>query len=154
MATERPETAGMGTTFVGAAVVDNELNIEWVGDSRAYLIRKQEAYCITKDHTKVQSMIDSGELSSQQARVHPDRNVITRSIGRREEVLIDTMKIPVMPDDTLLLCSDGLTGILEDNEIYRIVRESPSPQAACNQLVDACLLAGASDNVTVIVAVL
>lgn len=154
MAMERPEASGMGTTFVGATVVGNELNVAWVGDSRAYLIRGQGAFRLTKDHSKIQPLVDSGELSPQQARFHPDRNIVTRSIGRREEALVDTRRVLIAPNDILLLCSDGLTDVLDDNDVYKILKKSTSPQAACDQLVASCLRSGASDNVTVIMAAL
>jgi serine/threonine protein phosphatase PrpC len=160
MASERPEAARMGTTFVGAVAVGDELHVAWVGDSRAYLIRGQRIFRLTRDHSKVQEWVDQGRLSPEEARVHPDRNIVTRSVGLRAELLVGIAQpVSIVGGDIVVLCSDGVTDLIGDNDICRVVLESSSPQQACDRLLERCARIGVqteteTDNATVIVAAL
>lgn len=142
---------GMGTTVVAAAVKDGYLYVANVGDSRLYLI-DQEIEQITRDHSLVEEMIRVGELQRKDARSHPDRNVITRAIGVRTPVRIDFFDVKLEEGDRILLCSDGLTTMVEDEEILHIVKKSSSPKEAAQRLVTEANKNGGKDNISVIVA--
>ena len=113
--------AGMGTTVVVATVVGNYIYVANVGDSRLYLIR-DEIQQITRDHSLVEEMVRMGEINREQARNHPDKNIITRAVGVRSRVSIDFFDMKLEKDDTVLMCSDGLSNMLEDEEIKEIIR--------------------------------
>lgn len=142
---------GMGTTVVAATVKDGYLYVANVGDSRLYLI-DQEIEQITRDHSLVEEMIRIGELQRKDARSHPDRNVITRAIGVRTPVRIDFFDVKLEEGDRILLCSDGLTTMVEDEEILRIVKKSSAPKEAAQHLVTEANKNGGKDNISVIVA--
>lgn len=125
---------GMGTTVVAATVQENYLYVANVGDSRLYLI-DQEIEQITRDHSLVEEMIRVGELQRKDAKSHPDRNIITRAVGVRTPVKIDFFDIKLEPGDVILLCSDGLTNMVEDEDILRIVKKSSSLKEAAQRLV-------------------
>lgn len=154
ISTERLEISGMGTTVVSAVISGSDLHVAWIGDSRAYLLRGDKACPLTRDHSKVQQLVDAGQLSPEEAKTHPERNVITRSVGRRSELTVETYRAESVVRDVLLLCSDGLTDIASDEEIAHVLCEAKSPQNACDQLIELCMSRGASDNVTVVVALL
>ena len=126
------EFEGMGTTVVAATVKDGYLYVANVGDSRLYLI-DQEIEQITRDHSLVEEMIRVGELQRKDARSHPDRNVITRAIGVRTPVRIDFFDVKLEKGDKVLLCSDGLTTMVEDEDILQIVKKSDSPKEAAQR---------------------
>lgn len=142
---------GMGTTVVAATVQDGYLYVANVGDSRLYLI-DQEIEQITRDHSLVEEMIRLGELQRKEARNHPDRNVITRAIGVKVPVRIDFFDVKLEKDDWILLCSDGLTTMVEDDEILQIVKKSDSPKEAAKKLVNEANKNGGKDNISVILA--
>ena len=142
----------MGTTLVAALVIGDAAYIANVGDSRAYLITDAgEIHQITTDHSLVERLIALGQIKPDEARIHPQRNVIYRTIGDKTEAEIDFFVQKLNPGDSLLLCSDGLNGKVEDAEIWRLVSRSRSPQEACEQLVQAANDYGGDDNVTVII---
>jgi PPM family protein phosphatase len=122
-----------------------------VGDSRAYLLREGTLQRITTDHTVVEGLVEKGELTPQEASIHPQRSILTRAIGVEGEVQVDQASIDLMPGDRLLLCSDGLTGMIDDAHIERILQDRRDPQEAANALVDAANEAGGQDNVTAVV---
>jgi PPM family protein phosphatase len=140
----------MGTTVVAALVVGDEAYIAHVGDSRAYYIDQATIEPITTDHSLVERLVATNQISREEARYHPQSNVIYRTIGDKSSVEVDLSEQAIAAGDYLLLCSDGLTGMVEDTRIHQIVVEAPSPQAACDALVDAANAAGGEDNVTVI----
>lgn len=140
----------MGTTVVIAVVVDGEAHIAHVGDSRAYLINPSAITQITVDHSLVQRLVDTGQITREQARAHESRNVIYKMIGDRPKIDPDLNRIPLQPGDRLLLCSDGLNGYVEDHNIHTIVLSSASPQEACQKLIDAANANGGPDNITAI----
>jgi serine/threonine protein phosphatase PrpC len=145
-----PTFRGMGTTLTAAMVEGKRLHVAHVGDSRAYLLRNGELSQLTTDHTLVQHLIDEGELTPEQAAEHPQRSVITRAIGVSNEVEVDSLSIHLAADDQLLLCSDGLTGVVTDAEIARyLIRETDASQAVA-RLIAAANAAGGPDNITLV----
>lgn len=142
---------GMGTTVVAATVQENYLYVANVGDSRLYLI-DQEIEQITRDHSLVEEMIRVGELQRKDAKSHPDRNIITRAVGVRTPVKIDFFDIKLEPGDVILLCSDGLTNMVEDEDILRIVKKSSSLKEASQRLVTEANKNGGKDNISVVLA--
>ncbi len=141
---------GMGTTLVAAAINGPKGYIAHVGDSRAYRMRGRALRQVTKDHSLVQEWVDAGVISEDEARTAPNRNVITRAIGAKPSVQADVTEIDVADDDTLLMCSDGLTGMLADDEIASALTETADLADAAATLVKAANRAGGTDNVTVV----
>lgn len=142
---------GMGTTVVAATIADGYLYVANVGDSRLYLI-DQQIEQITRDHSLVEEMIRIGELQRQDARSHPDRNVITRAIGVNSPVKIDFFDMKLEKGDRILLCSDGLTTMVDDDEILHIVKKCTSPKEAAQRLVTEANKNGGKDNISVVLA--
>lgn len=142
---------GMGTTLTAAILEKERLIIAQVGDSRAYLLHNGSLQQITRDHSLMADMIEAGQLTEAEARVHPNRSVITRAIGSDPHMQPDLYEINVETGDRLLLCSDGVCGMIEDSEIASIMRQAPSAQACADQLVEAALHAGGFDNATAVV---
>lgn len=145
------EYEGMGTTLVAATVMDGCLYVANVGDSRLYLI-DQKIEQITRDHSLVEEMIRVGELQRKDAKNYPDRNVITRAVGVRAPVRIDFFDVKLEKGDKVLLCSDGLTNMVEDEDILRIVKQSTSMEEAARQLVNEANKNGGKDNISVVLA--
>ena len=141
---------GMGTTVVGLYLQDGVAALAHVGDSRAYRLRGGHFELLTQDHTWVNEQVLAGYLSPDQARVHPLKNVVTRALGSEKEVLIDLREITVEPGDTYLICSDGLTTMLEDAEIRRLLESADPLQDRCQAMVDHANERGGLDNVTVV----
>jgi serine/threonine protein phosphatase PrpC len=146
-----PALAGMGTTLTAFLADGDTLRLAHVGDSRAYLLRGGELRRITTDHTVVEGLVEKGELTPQEASIHPQRSILTRAVGVEGDVQVDQASLDLRPGDRLLLCSDGLTGMIEDDHINRILEERPDPQAAADALVEAANEAGGQDNVTAVV---
>jgi protein phosphatase len=140
----------IGTTLTSVLTHDYSYVCIWAGDSRVYLLRGGVLTQVTRDHTEAQELVDSGVLTPEQAKTWPRRNVITRAIGIFEDPELDECTGDISPSDTFLLCSDGLTGHLSDEEIGRKAA-TLRPQEACDALIEATLERGASDNVTVII---
>jgi serine/threonine protein phosphatase PrpC len=145
------KVAGMGTTLTAALLDGDGIRLAHVGDSRAYLVRAGAVRRLTEDHTLVNRMIRAGEITADEAEIHPHRNVLTRSLGTEPEVEIDVDRIGLLDGDRLLLCSDGLTGMVTEDQIAAILEATPSPQDAADRLVRAANRAGGVDNITVIV---
>lgn len=143
---------GMGTTCTALVIRGQEAFIAHVGDSRAYLLHDDRLTQLTKDHSLVGEWVREGVLTNEDARAHPRRNVITRSIGTHDELTVDVSPEPIRlrDGDVLLLCSDGLTSLVGEGEL-KAVLESKPPRAACDQLVDLANARGGKDNVTVLV---
>ena len=142
---------GMGTTLTAVLAEGEHLKLAHVGDSRAYLVRDGELQQITKDHTLVERMVDEGRITREDAEIHPQRSILTRALGVDEDVQIDQATIEARPGDRLLLCSDGLTGMVGEDRILEILSQHDDPQAASDALVDAANEAGGVDNVTAVV---
>ena len=144
------EYAGMGTTLVAAIIVKNTAYLINVGDSRAYHITQEGITRITRDHSLVEDMVQRGELTREQARNHPHKNLITRALGAEPVLLADCFDQDVAPGDYLLLCSDGLSNVVTDQEILYEVIHGGEDEACCQRLLDVALHRGAPDNVTVV----
>jgi protein phosphatase len=140
----------IGTTLAAMLAYGHNYLCVWAGDSRTYLLRGGVFSQISRDHTEAQELVESGVLTPEQAKTWPRRNVITRAIGVFEDPELEECGGDIKPRDTFLLCSDGLTGHLSDDEI-RSKAASLRPQEACDALIEATLERGASDNVTVII---
>ncbi|MDR3294515.1 MAG: Stp1/IreP family PP2C-type Ser/Thr phosphatase [Clostridiales Family XIII bacterium] len=145
-----PSNAGMATTAVLAHVFENRLYVVNVGDSRAYMVRNGGISQITVDHTTVNRLVYTGELTEEEARVHPRKNEITRALGAESEILPDFFVTEIRQGDRILLCTDGLHGELGDDEICGIVAGNPDLNEACKNLVDRANAKGGKDNITVI----
>ncbi len=148
---EKTEYEGMATT-VAAVLVDGAIaNLAHVGDSRIYLVHGATLSQLTSDHSWVNEQIQSGIISAEQARSHPLRNVVTRALGGRADLQVDMQSREMEPGDILLLCSDGLTNMLPDEEIERLVSEAGGDvKRAARDLVDAANARGGEDNITVL----
>ena len=142
---------GMGTTLVAGLLVGDVLLICNVGDSRAYLLRDGTLRQVTKDHSWVGEMVDKGLLTPAQASVHPNRNMLTRALGTGASVQIDTTRIILQQGDRILICSDGLYGLVDDRTIAAVL-ERNSLNKAAREMVNLAKRAGGTDNITVIVA--
>jgi PPM family protein phosphatase len=147
-----PDLAGMGTTIT-AAIVDleaEEVAIGHVGDSRAYRLRGARFERLTRDHSLVEEMRRKGQITEAQAEDHPQRSIITRALGPEPEVEVDLQTVPAQPGDVFLICSDGLTTMLGDEQIGKLLARATSMQAAVRALVDEANRAGGRDNITVV----
>ncbi len=145
------ELFGMGTTLTAAMIVKDTLLVAHVGDSRAYLMRDGELAQMTADHSWVGEMLRRGEITPAQAARHPHRSVITRALGTDFELDPDLVELPAQAQDRLLLCSDGLTGMVDDRTIAHILGLAADAQVTAQSLVDAALENGGEDNVTVVI---
>ena len=141
---------GMGTTFVAATCIGRFLEVANVGDSRLYVIGG-EMRQITVDHSLVEEMVRLGGIDRASARSHPDKNIITRAIGAKDTVEVDFFQVELHPGDIVLMCSDGLTNMLEDREIHMILSSQGSVEEKAEELVKAANLNGGKDNIAVIV---
>ncbi len=150
-AAANPQERGLGATVTVAMMVGEVLTIAHVGDSRCYLLSGDALVQVTEDHSLVQKMVNTGNLSRFEARSHPYRNVIYRSIGADEQIEIDIIRKKLTSGDMLMLCSDGLNGMLGDDQIRDILLVNPDPTAAAKELVVAANAAGGEDNTSVIV---
>ncbi len=142
---------GMGTTFLCAVVFDDKLHICHIGDSRFYLLRNGELTKITEDHALVAEMVKRGEITEEEAINHPNRNVITRSLGTSENVLVDTYELNIERGDIYLMCSDGLNTMIDDERIKRILLSDESLESKVDSLIVEAKFEGGFDNVSVIV---
>ena len=144
------DVSGMGTTVTAALLLGGKVTLGHVGDSRAYRIRDGELEQLTDDHSLVGDLMRSGRLTPEEAEAHPQRSVITRALGTDPEVDIDTTAVDARPGDLFLLCSDGLTTMVADEDILGILAASPTLDDAARELVRAANTGGGEDNVTVV----
>ncbi len=151
-ALEHPEFRGMGTTATIAAVLGDTLYLAQVGDSRAYLVRDGKALQITKDQSLMQKLIEAGEITEEEAEQSERRNIILQALGPEANIKVDLTHQRVRKGDTLVLCSDGLSGQVRIDEIARVVAAEPDLMSVCKQLIDRANEAGGPDNITVIAA--
>jgi PPM family protein phosphatase len=149
-AEDEPSYRGMGTTLTAALLEGRRLHVAHVGDSRAYLLRGDSFSQLTDDHTLVQHLIDEGQLTREEAATHPQRSVVTRAIGVSPEVDVDAMTLELHTDDQVLLCSDGLTGVVSDADIAKVLQETDDLDETLKTLVDMANDAGGPDNITVV----
>ncbi len=150
LADKNPRMKGMGTTFVGATIIQDCLRVANVGDSRLYIVN-QEITQITRDHSLVQEMVRMGEMNQDQARVHPDKNIITRAVGVFKDIEADFFEVNLKLGDRILLCSDGLTNMMEDSDIRRIMCSQRDIAESVERLVAAANENGGKDNISVII---
>ncbi len=152
LAQANPEYRGMGTTLVAALALPGESYVVNVGDSRCYLIENGMIRQVTVDHSLVQLLVDRGEITVEEARRHPQKNLITRALGVEPTVAFDLLRVETGQGSRLLLCSDGLSNVLPDSMLLQTSLEERDPEALCRRLVDMTLEQGAPDNVTVVLA--
>ena len=148
-AQSKPEVAGMGTTLVALLAGAGHIALAHVGDSRAYLVRGGRIRQLTDDHSLVAELVRRREVTPSAARGHPQRHVLTRALGVRRQVEADLAELTPMAGDLVVLCSDGLTGHVQDAEIAAIVAQEPDLAASCERLIDLANSRGGEDNVTV-----
>lgn len=146
-----PGMEGMGATAVLSLIRNSTALIAHVGDSRAYLWREGELQQLTKDHSIVQLLLDSGEIKPEEVRGHPARGRVTRSVGMDGEPLPEAQVVELQPGDRLLFCTDGLVGMLSDEEILGILNQRQAPEESCCQLVETANEASGRDNITVLI---
>ena len=149
-ASTEADFAGMGTTVVAATISDDTLYVANVGDSRLYLIDKAITQ-VTKDHSLVAELVRKGSLDATQAKAHPDKNIITRAIGAASSVDIDFFEVELSPGDIILMCTDGLTNMVDDDEILRIVRTGVDVADIAENLVKMANHNGGKDNIGVVI---
>lgn len=146
-----PTTSGMGTTCTVVYISGDEARFAHVGDSRAYLLRGGKLAQVTEDHTLVNRMVKEGRLRAEEAERHPQRNVITRALGIDSNVKVDYSTIDLHPGDRILICSDGLSGMLDATTIQRTLSEERDPQVVADRLIDLANDAGGEDNITAVI---
>lgn len=150
-ARQNSKLEGTGTTLVVATVIDQTLYFANVGDSRLYLLN-DDIRQISKDHSLVQEMVRLGGITLEDAKHHPDKNIITRAIGAQEHLEIDFFECRLKKGDTILMCTDGLSNMVEDDEILRIVKSSRDVVEAVEQLIESAKQNGGNDNIGVVIA--
>lgn len=149
-ASEHSELRGMGTTFVAAVILQNQMYVANIGDSRLYVLG-EEARQITLDHSLVEELIRTGQLDRRKVRFHPEKNIITRALGTGNEAIPDFFEIILQKNEKILLCSDGLTNMVEDDEIKDIVMQKQFADKICEQLIERANYYGGKDNIGVVV---
>ncbi len=151
-AQKNPENHNMGTTLVAALWLDDKFAVAHVGDSRLYLVRGNKLQQITSDHSFVQEQIDKGLIKPEEAEKSDLRNMLTRSIGNKDDVEVDIKEVAVQEEDYVMLCSDGLTKMLDDTQIEAVFKAETDPEKISDTLIARANDAGGGDNITVIVA--
>lgn len=141
---------GMGTTVVAATIIERVLYAANVGDSRLYVINREKIEQITRDHSLVEEMVRLGEMDKAQAKDHPDKNIITRAIGVTSDLTIDFFEMEIKPGDIILMCSDGLTNMIDDEDIRKIVLSQRDIVEIAEKLVNTANENGGKDNITVV----
>ena len=149
-AAESQDYAGMGTTLVVATVFDNILKVANVGDSRLYVVG-EDIIQITRDHSLVEEMVINGQLDRADARVDKRKNIITRAIGGESKVEAEMFSVELKPEDKILMCSDGLSNMVDDTEILEIINREPDIEKAARMLIDAANENGGKDNISVVI---
>jgi serine/threonine protein phosphatase PrpC len=146
------EAKGGGTTLTAALLLGNQMTITHVGDSRAYIVHSDgKMQILTHDHTLVKRLEELGHITSEEAAIHPQRNVLYRALGQGEPSDPDIATFPIPRSGYLLICSDGLWGVVPEREVFNVIATSPDPQQACQTLVDVANEAGGPDNISVII---
>jgi PPM family protein phosphatase len=151
-AREHPEVRGMGTTVTAAGVLGSDLYLTQIGDSRAYLVRGADAIQLTKDQSLMQRLVDAGELTEDEAEQSERRNIILQALGPDPRVKVDLTYQSIRREDVLILCSDGLSGLLRREEFATLARQHRDPPALCSALIDLANSRGGPDNITVVAA--
>ncbi|MBE5941952.1 MAG: Stp1/IreP family PP2C-type Ser/Thr phosphatase [Lachnospiraceae bacterium] len=149
-AQQHKELKGMGTTFVTAVIVDDQMYVANIGDSRLYVMG-EEPKQVTLDHSLVEELIRTGQLDRRRVRFHPERNIITRALGTGREAVPDFFEITLQEHEKVLLCTDGLTNMIEDDEIRDIVMQKIFIDKICDQLIERANYYGGKDNIGVVI---
>lgn len=145
------EAPGGGTTMTAVLIMGEQMTVAHVGDSRAYLLTSEgEFRPLTRDHSLVKRLVELGQITTDEAAYHPQRNVLYRALGQGEPVEADINTSPLPRDSQLLICSDGLWGVVPEAELLQMIQESSSPQEACQRMIEAANAAGGPDNITAI----
>jgi protein phosphatase len=147
---KRLKYAGMGTTITLAYIFNNNIYIGHVGDSRAYFATGEKIYQITDDHSLVNELIKNGSITPEEAINHPQKNLITRAVGTSSEIQLDFYMLDYKSDDILIICSDGLSNMLSDGDIMKLIKSESDVDKACNKLISVANDNGGRDNITVI----
>ena len=149
-AKEDSAKSGMGTTVVAATIIGTHLHVANVGDSRLYVTDHEAIRQITRDHSLVEEMVRLGEMNKAEAKDHPDKNIITRAIGVTTDLIVDFFEVELKPGDTVLMCSDGLTYMVDDEEIRAIIAEKNNVKEKAERLIETANEHGGKDNITVV----
>jgi protein phosphatase len=149
---EHPESEGFASTVVAALIDGDMAYVAHAGDSRAYLVNREKIEQLTRDHSQVQELVDSGRITAEQAIGYPGRNVITRAVGAATDLKVDLSQALILaPVDVLVLCTDGLWDLVRKEEIQQIVLQTSDPQDACRKLVSLANERGGKDNISVVI---
>lgn len=152
-ASKKSELWGMGTTVVVATIKDGVAHVANVGDSRLYMVEDAQMKQITQDHSLVEEMVRLGQLTKEEARMHPDKNIITRAIGAGQKVQVDFFEHELRAGNKILMCSDGLTNMVEDAQILQIIRNTQDVEVCAKELIRVANEHGGKDNIAVILIV-
>ena len=147
---KNPNLSGMGTTVVAASIIDNTLHVFNVGDSRCYVLDENSISQITKDHSLVEMLVSKGEITRESAEYKENQSKITRAVGAEERVLIDSFEVDLAGNEYVLLCSDGLTNMVDDRKIFNIISSSAGVKSSAKRLVEEANLSGGSDNISIL----
>ena len=147
---KNPNLSGMGTTVVAASIIDNTLHVFNVGDSRCYVLDENSISQITKDHSLVEMLVSKGEITRESAEYKENKSKITRAVGVEERVLIDSFEVDLAGNEYVLLCSDGLTNMVDDRKIFNIISSSAGVKSSAKRLVEEANLSGGSDNISIL----
>lgn len=146
-----PECSGMGTTLTMSYIYDKEIYIGHIGDSRAYFIKNSKIQQITEDDSLVNELIKNGSITPEEAKTHPQRNVITKALGTSIDIEIDIQTIEYKADDILIICSDGLSNMVKESNVLNIIKSEDDISLSCENLVGLAKENGGSDNITLII---
>jgi serine/threonine protein phosphatase len=147
---KNPNLSGMGTTVVAASIIDNTLHVFNVGDSRCYVLDENSISQITKDHSLVEMLVSKGEITRESAEYKENKSKITRAVGAEERILIDSFEVDLAGNEYVLLCSDGLTNMVDDRKIFNIISSSAGVKSSAKRLVEEANLLGGSDNISIL----
>ena len=147
---KNPNLSGMGTTVVAASIIDNTLHVFNGGDSRCYVLDEKSISQITKDHSLVEMLVSKGEITRESAEYKENKSKITRAVGAEERVLIDSFEVDLAGNEYVLLCSDGLTNMVDDRKIFNIISSSAGVKSSAKRLVEEANLSGGSDNISIL----
>lgn len=147
---EQESTHGMGTTLIITIVYNRKIYVGHIGDSRVYLLRDGQLQRMTTDHSFIEELVRNGSLTREEAEKHPSKNILTRALGCSETIQVDVFSVDMKENDVYLMCTDGLTNTLDENEIKEIIENNKDLEFACNELIRRANEKGGEDNITVI----
>lgn len=148
----KKQSIDIGTTVVACVIKENSVTVVWAGDSRFYLFRDKKIEYVTEDHSEVAELLNQGKITIDEAKYYPRKNIITKSLGESEIFEPSVKELSIEYGDRILLCSDGLCGVIEDEMLIEIIYNSNSPMEACHSLTDFAVICNSTDNITVITA--